>query len=365
MSKRTSSTFTIRGLVPSCVAVLLLILGLSCGKSSSDDSEAAEATPTPTPTATEVPESAPSAFWLSQDTGSGPVAVRFDSEGRRSLIVDLFESGLDLGTVTSFNFMDASTLLFFVKPGSESSVPTFGTIDISTGLMKNKAWGSESSIREMFKENSVHSMISGLQSGVLHAQTSNGVKIVRYKDDGGLRAEDFYTGSTLADCPSDDVTGVVLVTGADAQQMLVMSGGDAHRRINVIGIAQGAPACRSSFDYSSGSTTAGHKAVNAVQMPDGKIYVLYQHSTDPMIVRYDYDGEKLTNNVVMIRGVGNLCEAPFGMIARTNKKLLVARPDVSALIEISLRSDGGEQTDFYMRSSFVRGLKAMIAEPLQ
>jgi hypothetical protein len=100
-------------------------------------------------------------------------------------------------------------------------------------------------------------------------------------------------------------------------------------------------------------------------MPDGKVYILYQHPTDSMIVRYDYDGEKLTNNAVMIRGVVNLGEVPFGMIARTNKKLLVARPDVSAFVEIFLRSDGGEQTEFYMRSSFVKGLKAMIAEPLQ
>lgn len=364
MSNKANASF-VRGWAPSFVAAILLVLGLSCGKSSSDESETAEETPTPTPTATEIPETAPAAFWLSQDTGSGPVAVRFDSEGRRSLIVDLFESGIDLGAITSFHFMDASTLLFFVKPGSETSVPTFGTIDISTGLLKNKAWGSESSIREKFEENSVHSMISGLQSGVLHAQTSDGVKIVRYNSDGGLRADDFYGNATLTDCPSDEVTGVVLVSGAEAQQMLVLSGGDSHRRINVISVAQGAPSCRSSFDYSSGSTTAAHKAVNAVQMPDGKVYVLYQHATDPMIVRYDYDGEKLSNNIVIIRGVGSLGASPFGMIARTNKKLLVARPDVNALIEIALRSDGGEQTDFYMRSSFVRGLRAMIAEPLQ
>lgn len=364
MSRNSISVF-LRCWSPSLVSVLLLVVGLSCGKSSSEDSETAESTPTPTPTVTEIPESAAAAFWLSQDTGSGPVAVRFDPEGRRSLVVDLYESGLDFGTITSFSFLDLSTLLFFVKPGSETSVPTFGTIDISTGLLKNKAWGFESSIREKFKDNSVHSMISGLQSGVLHAQTATGASIIRYNDEGGLAAEDFYSSTTLTDCPSDDVTGVVLVSGGDAQQMLILSGGASHKRINVVGVAQGAPNCRSSFDYSSGSTTSEHKAVNAVQMPDGKIYVLYQHPTDSMIVRYDFDGEKLSNNLVMIRGVGNLGAAPFGMIARTNKKLLVARPDVSALIEISLRSDGGVQTDFYMRSSFVRGLRAMIAEPLQ
>lgn len=354
-----------RSLLPACVSILLLVLGLSCGKSSGEDSETAEATPTPTPTATEVPETSPAAFWISQDTGTGPVAVRFDSEGRQSLVVDLYGSGLDLGTITAFNFMDASTLLFFVKPGSATSAPTFGTLDISTGLLKNKAWGSESSIREMFKEDSVNSMVTGLQSGVLHSQTENGVKIVRFNDDGGLRAEDFYNGGTIAECPSDLITGVVLVSGGDSQQMLVLSGGDAHRRINVIGISQGAPGCKSSLDYSSGSTTATHKAVNAVQMPDGKIYVLYQHPTNPMIVRYDFDGESLSNNSVMIRGVGNLGEVPLGMIARTNKKLLVARPDVGALIEIAIRSDGGEQTDFYRKTSFVKNLKAMIAEPFQ
>lgn len=348
-----------------CMSALLLAMGLSCGKSSTEDSGSTETTPTPTPMATEVPETSPAAFWLSQESVWGPVLVRFDSEGRQSLVLDLFASGLDAGTITSFNFMDPSTLLFFVKPLTESSVSSFATVDISTGLLKNKAWGAESSIREKFKDNVVYSMISGLQSGVLHAQTLDGVKIVRYNDDGGLRAEEFYGSTALADCPADDVTGVVLVTGGEGQQMLILSGGDAHKRINILEISQGVPACLSSFDYSTGATTQAHKAVNAVQMSDGKVYVLYQHATDPMIVRYDFDGEKLTNNFVMIRGVGNLGQTPFGMIARTNKKLLVARPDVSALIEIALRSDGGEQTDFYRNTAFVRGLKAMIAEPVQ
>lgn len=365
MKNERRGNFLVTGL-PFLSSVGLFLVALSCGKSSEESTENAAATPIPSVTATESPESSPVAFWLASNASVGPIAVRFDSAGRQSLQIDLLKSGIDLGPITAFHFMDATTLLFFVNPGTDKE--TIGTLDVKSGLVKNKAWGSESTIKAIFKNAPVKSMFSGFQNGVLHAQTDTAINSIRYNADGGLNAEKFFDSSTSPNCPSDQLTGIALVQGGGASQMIAMSAG-TQPRLNVLNIAAGAVNCKSSFDYSSGATTAAHKPVNLIQMSDGKVFVLYQHdvatNADPKIVRYDFDGTTLTNAVEIFKGVSNLGKKPFGMIARTNKKLIVARPDAYALIEIALKGNTGEQTDYYERTSYAKDLNALVAEPLQ
>lgn len=354
--KISTNLNSIRMYLPSLTVLGLFVFALSCGKSS-DDSKSTAATPTPTPTVTEAPESAPVAFWLTRDAGAGPVAVRFDSAGRQSLQVDLVSSGVDYGPITALHFLDASTLLYFVNPGENKEM--FGTLDIKTGLVKNRAWGSESSIREKFKNAPVGTMFTGFQNGVLHAQVAAGIKTVRYNQEGGLSAQDF----TWSDCPSDKLSGIYLVQTKDSSQIVALSYG-TQTRLNVLTVTSGTATCKSSFDYSSGETTAAHKPVNLVQMADGKIYVLYQHSDTPKIVRYDFDGTTLSAAKTIFMSKEILGANTFGMIARTNKRLLVANPDQNALLEIAIKGDAGAQTDFYQKTSYAKDIKALIAEPL-
>ncbi|MEY4065273.1 MAG: hypothetical protein RIR26_1481 [Pseudomonadota bacterium] len=357
-----------RSLVISGSAVFLLV-GYSCGKKESSDTP-----PSPSPTATvtaaptQVPESSPVSFWLAPGSTPGfPVAQRFDSAGRASLQVDLMKFGIDRGPITALTFLDSSTLLFFVNPGTDKE--TFGTVDVKTGLVKNKAWGAESSIKAMFKNLPVRSMIAGFQSGVLLALTDSSVKSIRYNQDGGLLGDTFYDSTTLpSECPVADLTGMALVQGGGGSQVIVMSAG-GQPRLNVLTLTAGVVSCKSTLDYSNGVTTAAHRAVSLVQMPDGKVYVLYQHDvvtgSDPKIVRYDYDGTSLSNAQEIFKGSANLGKKPFGLIARTNRRLMVARPDVSALIEVALKGNTGEQTDYYEKTSFASDLSALIAEPFQ
>ncbi|MEN9826503.1 MAG: hypothetical protein RI953_2248 [Pseudomonadota bacterium] len=354
--------------LPSIVVSTLLATTLSCGKSSSTNNTSANPTPTPVPTVTEVPESAPVSFWMTSNPkeGGGPVAYRYDGTGRLSLTIDLRESGLDYGPITALHFLDASTLMFFIDPGVDKE--TIGTFDVKTGLIKNKAWGSETSIKTAFKAARANSFVTGLQNGVLHAQTASGIKAIRYGSDGGLAAEDFYNSTSAAatDCPVGTVTQSKLVQGGGNLSLGVLVSGTA-TRINILYSQGGEVKCRSSLDYAQGpETTAQHKAVNIEQMPDGKIYVLYQHESTPLVMRYDFDGTSLTNPKKVYSGVSNLGKTPLGLIARTNKRLLIGRPDIGALVEIQLKStEAAEQTDFYKTTSFAKDLTALVAEPAQ
>jgi len=356
------SDFSIaRTLLPTLCALGLLSVGLSCGKSSEESKDTA-ATPTHTPTVTEQPESAPVAFWLTRDSGAGPVAVRFDSAGRQSLQVDLVSSGVDYGPITALHFLDASTLLYFVNPGSGKEI--FGTLDIKTGLVKNRAWGSQSTIRDKFKDAPVGSMLSGFQNGVLHAQVETGIRTIRFNQEGGLSGQDF----TLPQgCLSGKLSGMYLVQAGGQSQIIALAFG-TQAQLLVLSSSAGDVTCKA-FDYGAGETTSDHKPVNLVQMPDGKIFVLYQHSTGdeanrtPKIVRYDFDGSTLTNAKTIFSSKDVLGFIPFGMIARTNKKLLVANPTENALLEIAVKGDTGTQTDFYQKTSYAKELKSLVAEP--
>lgn len=353
--------------LPSLVALGFVATAISCGKQSTKSDGNANPTPTPTPMVTEAPETNAVSFWLAANSkdGGGPIAVRFDGGGRLSLTVDLFEAGLDYGPITAFHFLDASTLMFFVDGGTKKE--TLGTLDVKSALVKNKAWGSEGSIKTAFEGLRAKSLVTGLQSGVLHAQISSGIKAIRYNSDGGLSADEFFssTSKAAAECPIDSVNHSALIQGGNTSAIALLSSGTVPR-INVLTLNSGEVTCKSSLIYGDGpDTTAQHKAVNVMQNSDGKVYVLYQHESNPLLMRYEFDGTALINATKIYSGVNNMGKTPLGLIARTNKRLLIGRTDIGALIEVQLKPDGGEQTDFYKRTSFAKDLTALIAEPPQ
>lgn len=364
-------------LLTATCSLSLALMAVSCGKATGTNSANANPTPTPSPVPTESPETAPVSFWLASNPTSlgstvgagGPVAVRFDGAGRLSLAVDLYEAGLDYGPITALHFLDASTLLFFINPGDGKEM--IGSLDVKTALVKNKAWGSESSIKAAFKNAPAFSFVTGLQTSVLHAQTATGIKSIRYGADGGLNAANFAPtdAADIAACPFDKVQTSALIQGGGASYLAVLSSGTA-TRLNVLNVQGGSVKCKHSYDYSQGSeTTAQHKPVNILQNSDGKIFVLYQHDTTPdsdsrpLLMRYDFDGNALSNPQKIYSGLSNLGEKPLGLIARTNKRLLIGRPDIGALVEVLVKGTDGEQTDFYKKTSFAKDLTALVAEP--
>jgi hypothetical protein len=342
----------------------LLAFALSCGKSSEESKDKAASTPTPVPTATDIPETPPVAFWMAGNSTGGPVVVRFDSAGRQSLVIDLFSFGIDRGPITAMHFLDSSTLLLVVSP-SETTEKSFVTLDIKSGLVKNKAWGLESAIRDAFKPSDVLSLVTGFQASFLHLQTKDAIKKIRYGADGGLSVADFFSKDPAnVNCPSDVMTGAALVQGGGSSQIISLSTGTVPR-LNVLSLAGASSPCKY-FDYSSGITTADHKPVNILQTADGKVYALFQHVTAPKIIRYDYDGAELKNPIKFFDDKGDLSVKPFGLIARTNRKIIVGNSVDKQLIEIEIKGDEGFVTEFFQKSSFITDNgTALVAEPAQ
>lgn len=366
--KTTSFERYFRMSFPLLSSLGLLAFALSCGKSSEESKDNAASTPTPVPTATDIPETPPVAFWMAGNSTGGPVVVRFDSAGRQSLVIDLFSFGIDRGPITAMHFLDSSTLLLVISPPvvspSVTSEKSFVTLDIKSGLVKNKAWGFENTIRAAFKSIDVLSLVTGFQASFLHLQTKDGIKKIRYGADGGLSVADFFPDDPPnAECPSDTMTGAALVQGGGGSHIISMSTGSVSR-LNVLTLAAASVACKS-IDYSSGITTAAHKPVNIVQTSDGKVYVLFQHATDPKIIRYDFDGTELKNPGEFFKVKGDLGTKPFGLIARTNKKLLVGNSETRQVIEIEIKGTDGVVTEFFQKSSFITDGTALVAEPAQ
>ncbi|NBX15991.1 MAG: hypothetical protein EBR09_01355 [Proteobacteria bacterium] len=365
--RRDAMSHKLRSFLPGLSALSILLSVIGCGQLQLSKKPTPAPTPTAAPTVapTEAPETTPVSFWLAANPkdGGGPIAVRYDGTGRLSMTVDLVEAGLDYGPITAFNFLDASTLMFFIDAGAGKE--TIGTLDIKSAIVKNKAWGSESSIKTAFSGARANTLVTGFQTNVLHAQISTGIKSIRYNADGGLSAEAFYDAASAAadNCPAGTVNASALLRKDGVVSLALLTSGAA-TRINVLNVVSGAVNCKSSLNYSQGpDTTAQHKAVNIVQTPDDKVYVLYQHETAPFVVRYDFDGTSLSNPQTIYRGLSNLGKTPLGMIARTSKRLLIGRPDTGALVEILIRGNEAEQSEFYKKTSFAKDLTALIAEP--
>lgn len=353
-------------LLPSGVTLCVFIFAFACGKSSSGNDPSPSPTASPTIVVTEQPESAAVPFWLASNwkDGGGPVAVRFDSNYNQSLTVDFYAVGVDFGPITSFHFLDSSTLTFFVDGGVGKE--TIGTFDVKTALIKNKAWGSESSIKAALNGARVSSLVTGLQQGVLYAQTPSSIKSIRYNGDGGVFGDTFFPRTddpeATAACPVGTITSSALLRTNNNASLALLSTGTANR-ISILYVEGGKLMCRSSYDFAAGpDTTAQHKPVNIIQNSDGKVFVLYQHDSAPLVIRYDFDGTNLSNPQKVYFGVGNLGKTPLGMIARTNKRLLIGRPDIGAIVEILVKGNSGEQTAL-QKSSFAKDLTALIAEP--
>jgi len=366
--KTTSFERYFRMSFPLVSSLGLLAFALSCGKSSEESKDKAASTPTLVPTATDIPETPPVAFWMAGNSTGGPVVVRFDSAGRQSLVIDLFSFGIDRGPITAMHFLDSSTLLLVVSPPvvspSVTSEKSFVTLDIKSGLVKNKAWGFENTIRDAFKSSDVLSLVTGFQASFLHLQTKVAIKKIRYGADGGLSVAAFFSKNTSDEkCPSDDMTGAALVQSGGSSQIISMSTGTVSR-LNVLTLVAASVVCKF-IDYSSSFTTTAAKPVNIVQTSDGKVYVLFQHATEPRIIRYDFDGTELKSPAVFFASVGDLGTKPFGLIARTNKKLLVGNSETKQLIEIEIKGDEGFVTEFFQKSSFITDGTALVAEPAQ
>ncbi len=135
-------------------------------------------------------------------------------------------------------------------------------------------------------------------------------------------------------------------------------------RMNIYGGIDASPTCDASVNFVAGVVTANHIPVGAVQMPNGKIYVRYQFTTNPVIIRYDFDGATINNPSTFFNDSGflNTSTADRDLVALDANNMLFANWQANAIIRVNITTAAA---DFFIRDMFTAGVNAIAVRPAQ
>ena len=358
----------------SVTSLLGLVVAIcACSKSASSPAAIVE-NPTPTPTAAvtiaplpPIPTTAPvinvpKGFWVGNL--SLRLLARFDVFGNRVAEADL-QSIAQTGGVTALAFLDPTTIVAILDAGTVAGGEVLVTIDANTGAIKNKSWWQDSTAFAAVESNGIVS--NAINNNVLFSGNKTIERLI-YNGGGAARVGGTAGGSssyipqiTAGVCASDKIGNIALLTINNALSLAQLTHNTAHR-INILGNLEGSPSCISSYDYAAAGqpTTVDHIPISAVQMPDGKLYVLYQHAVAPKIVSYETDGRTLTNPIVVYEDASVLGATPRGLTKFGETTMLVGNPITGKVFEIFT---AGGFTGFFITSTYTSSVGAILTVP--
>lgn len=363
-----------RPLVPCGVAITVISALFACGDKKSDPAPGPQPTvptPSPSPTPPVVPlpipspapnGNAPRAFWVA--TAAHRLLSLYDATGAQRLIVDL-QSYSSAGGVTALQYLDPSTLLAVVDPGGTTGGEFILTVDPGNGTVKQSNWFRDTT---NFNNVSTNGLLTGAVSGSVLVHTNTAIERLIFNAVGAGRLTGVSGGNssyipafTTGTCATDKVTNIALLQSNATKVVLMMSAGSA-QRLNVVGDLEANPTCHSSHDYAGTGlpTTSADTPAAALQMGDGKVYVLFQHTTNPKIVRYDFDGKTLSAPSIIYQDSAILGSTPRGFAKRTDASFLVGNPIAGKIFEVTT---AGSFTGFYLQSSFTIDISAIATSP--
>jgi hypothetical protein len=359
----------------------ILAAGLlgSCGddKEEQKDDPKPEATPTPepavettedpSPQATPAPSNAPAGFWAASD--SQRVVSSFDANGASTAVID-FQAYLPVGGITALSFLPDSVgggLVALMDRQTESAGEYLSLIDPQSAKIQAPYWYLDNVNLTDLETYSIisdalpNSLLIPRSNGIERLLLGQGVPPNRISGVGGSGPWLSGFGTTGPSCRTDTIVSAATVAHASAKFLMVNSIGEGATYLNLIRSLDSAPACLSAYDYGAADlpTAAADTPVNAMQMPDGKIYVLYAHSTASKIVSYDFDGTSLSNPSVLFADAAVLGVAPRGLAARTHSTLLFGNSTNGTVYEVST---SGELTGFFVQSSFLVGVSSLVSK---
>lgn len=362
-----------------CVLCLLSLtaLSVSCGDDKKDDKGAAnggntpapapQPSPAPTPQPTSVPESAPVGFWAA--SASQRVVSRFDAGGASTAVLD-FQPYLQVGGITALGFLSAAAgggLVALLDQQTDSAAEFLARIDTQSGSIKTPYWYLDNANLTGLD---THTILGDTLASNLLIHTPTGVERLilgqaaapnRISGAGGTGPWIPSLGTTGLGCRSLTIVSIATVVNAEKRFLMINSTGSGAYNLNVINELDTSPACLSTHDYSAADlpTTAADVPINALQMPNGKIYVLYANATAPKIVSYDFDGTNLANPTVVFADAAVLGATPRGLAARTNRNLLFGNAANGTVYEVTIE---GELTGFFVQSAFLVGVSSLISQ---
>jgi hypothetical protein len=335
----------------------------ACGKSNTNDAETETKKPAPSPSPSPVPEPAPPSdseskeFWVSSSVSR--IVSRYASDGALKLpYIDLKSSlGTD-GGISNMTMLDPNNLLAFYDPGVTGKTESLVLLDPQKGLIKSKLWYNDAvNLNQVLSSG----MVAGFIANTLLIGTDT--KILRLLYDTNYlpanNASVLIDANTLPDCPITAIRKIKAITGGSTKYLLVLSSG-INSRLNILELKAGSPVCVSSYMYTAdGVTTATDSAVDALQMPDGSVFVLYQSDSSSKIVKYSVLDGALVEPVVIFQDQGILGAKPTGLAARSPFRLLLSNTVDDILYEVTTE---GVFTGFYVDNSFTQDITAIITD---
>jgi hypothetical protein len=350
---------------PTFALLALVLATAACG--GSDDSGDAPPAPTASPsttatpvdgspTATATPERPATGFWVASSTLR--VVSRYDTAGKiRTPVIDLKGALGPVGGITALRFLDSTNLLGFFDPADPTKKEAVVLIDARKGVIKNRAWFIDDA---ELADVEVTNLITGFIPNTLLIPKRESVLRVLYDKtfNASTTATVFLAPTTLSACPFSQIEHAGLVTTNGTKTIVMLSSG-ANARINVFGFANGVPTCVTTYNYGASGqpTSSADIPVNALRASDGALYVLFQNPTRSKIVKYAFDGKRISSPSVVYSDQAVLGATPRGLLSRASGKLLVGNSTDDRLYEITT---SGAFTGFFIDNSFTVDVSTLV-----
>lgn len=342
-------------------------LGHSCGKKESGDNNNTAApkptaTPTPSPTPSPTPTPIPFGvrdFWVGNTNNR--ILARYDANGSLKNFVDL-QNLATSGGVTAIEYLDGNNLVAVLDPGADGG-ESIVSINPTTAVVKSPTWYKSSTT---FHKISSDSLVASAVAGSLLAPTGTAVERLIYNANGAFRlvaadGTSAYITKLGGACESDKIQLISSLVHKGNKFLAVFSSGNVGR-INVAHQLDSAPKCLSSHDYTASGlpTKSTHVPSAAVQMSDGKLYVLYQEPSNPLVMRYTFNGTLLEAPEVVFSDSSVLGSLPKGLAQRSDTSFLIGNTNADKIFEISF---AGAYTGFFLQSSFTIDVSFLKTAP--
>ena len=309
------------------------------------------------PSATPAPTPIPKFFVASN---SFRYVSAYDSSGT---LVKSFDLATVISSpVTAMAFLNKNTLLFFVDPGASGEV--IAKLDVDSGVVM------PSFIVDPAFSNSVVQQIAAVGPNQFYLARQGG-GIERMHVDLPTSIVTRFTGTwplaNTANCPATTYQLGVPFLYSGTRGIAMFSSG-VNTRVNMWTALETSPACgtTTSTNYGAGGVypaAAGYTPVGAYyDAAASKWYVRYYHATTPRIVRYDFNGQALTNGIDIVTNPGllttNLNSRELTPLDAT--RMLV--PEWSSN-SIHIFNVNGNYEGVFARNSFTTGVNAIAVRP--
>ena len=355
-------------------AAVALCCITACGTKKKNDTSDPEATlglpdPTPSPAAqptTQASATTPTApfanIWVASN--SLRAIAGYDANGVYVSFIDL-SAYLSVGSVTSITFLNKNTLIVTADPGASGEKIIRIDLSGNTASAVNANWFQDST---NFNNISMTKIVKWSSSKLVAVKGNAMLEALSYNLNNNTvsRVGAPWINTGLVGAATCNITTnqyVIPATFSGVTKLIGISSG-VNTRLNLYGNVDSSPTCDASVNYVAGNITAAHIPTGAVQMADGKVYVRYQFTSNPAIIRYDYDGTNLTNPFSFYTDSGflNTTTTDRELVALDNTNMLFSNWTANAIIRVNTTTGAA---DFFIKDMFTASVNAIGIRPAQ